>query len=259
MILDQIALSTKSRVEDLKHMKSIEEIKSQALAIKSEQPFAFEKALAKKEMAFICEVKKASPSKGIISESFPYLRIAQDYESAGASAISVLTEPNFFLGRDRYLSEIKAQVNIPVLRKDFIIDSYQIYEAKIIGADAILLICTLLDINTLREYIEIADSLGLSALVETHSEEEIAAALKAGAKIIGINNRNLKTFEVDINTTIRLRHLVPKGVVLVSESGIQKSEDIERLRQSNVDAVLIGEALMRNEDKAVVINNLRGN
>jgi len=258
MILDQIALYTEERVSKLKKAKSFAEIKKEALAIKNEQPFAFEKALAQEEMAFICEVKKASPSKGIISESFPYLQIAQEYEKAGASAISVLTEPKFFLGSNSFLSEIKNRVNIPVLRKDFIIDNYQIYEAKIIGADAVLLICTLLDTERLREYIRLADSLGISALVETHTEEEIDSALKAGARLIGINNRNLKTFEVDLNTTTSLRHLVPKEVLLISESGIQKTEDIERLRQSNVDAVLIGEAFMRNEDKAAVMKNLRG-
>lgn len=259
MILDKIALYTKSRVEALKQEKSFREIKKQALAIKPKQPFAFERALATEEMAFICEVKRASPSKGIIAETFPYVEIAQDYEQAGASAISVLTEPEFFLGRDSYLSEIRARVNIPVLRKDFIVDSYQIYEAKILGADAVLLICTLLDVNKLREYIEIAESLGLSALVETHTEEEINSALKAGARMIGINNRNLSTFEVELNTTTSLRHLVPEHIRLVSESGIQKKEDIERLRQSKVNAVLIGEAFMRNPDKAAVMKNLRGN
>jgi len=258
MILDQIALYTKERVNALKQAKSFNQIKNQAMAIKSEKPFAFEKALVNDEMAFICEVKKASPSKGIIAETFPYVEIAQDYEQAGASAISVLTEPKFFLGRDSYLSEIKSRVNLPILRKDFIVDSYQIYEAKIIGADAVLLICTLLDVNKLREYIEIAESLGLSAIVETHTEEEIDSALKAGARLIGINNRNLNTFEVDLNTTTSLRHLVPEQVLLVSESGIQTTEDIERLRQSKVDAVLIGEAFMRNADKAAVMKNLRG-
>lgn len=258
MILDEIAQYTIGRVRALKEAKSFVEIKKEALAIKTGQPFVFKKALASEEMAFICEVKKASPSKGILSESFPYLEIALEYEKAGASAISVLTEPKFFLGSDNFLSEIKAQVNIPILRKDFIIDEYQIYESKIIGADAVLLICTLLDTDRLGEYIRIADSLGLSALVETHTEEEINSALKAGARLIGINNRNLKTFEIDLNTTTSLRHLVPKEVLLVSESGIRKTEDIERLRQSKVDAVLIGEAFMRNEDKAAVMKNLRG-
>ncbi|GAB6180868.1 indole-3-glycerol phosphate synthase TrpC [Desulfotomaculum defluvii] len=258
MILDQIALYTKERVQTLKNTKSFAEIKKEALEVKCDQPFAFEKALANEEISFICEVKRASPSKGVIAESFPYLQIAQEYEKVGASAISVLTEPKFFLGKDSYLSEIKACVNIPILRKDFIIDSYQIYEAKILGADAVLLICKLLNLTTLREYIRIADSLGLSALVETHTEEEIDLAVKAGARLIGINNRNLETFEVDLNTTISLRHLVPEKLLLVSESGIQKTEDIKRLRQSNVDAVLIGETFMKNENKAAVMESLRG-
>ncbi|EHQ88554.1 indole-3-glycerol phosphate synthase TrpC [Desulfosporosinus youngiae] len=258
MILDQIAHYTKDRVDALKQVKSFDELKNEALAIKTQQPFAFEKALANEGMAFICEVKKASPSKGIIAETFPYVEIAQDYEQAGASAISVLTEPKFFLGRDSYLSEIKARVSIPVLRKDFIVDSYQIYEAKVIGADAVLLICTLLDADTLREYIGIAESLGLSALVETHTEEEIKFALKAGARLIGINNRNLKTFEVDLNTTTSLRHLVPENILLISESGIREPDDIERLRQSKVDGVLIGEAFMRKADKAAFMKNLKG-
>lgn len=257
MILDQIAGYTKGRVEALKESKSMDNIIKEALTLQTEKPFAFEQALAKDDIAFICEVKKASPSKGIISESFPYVQIAQDYEQAGARAISVLTEPKFFLGSDRYLSEIKARVKIPILRKDFIIDSYQIYEAKTIGADAVLLICTLLDTNTLREYLKIAHSLGLSALVETHTEKEIYSALEAGARLIGINNRNLNTFEVDLQTTVSLRHLVPKQVLLVSESGIQKAEDIELLRRSNVHAALIGEAFMRNEDKAAVMKNLK--
>lgn len=258
MILDQIALYTKERVQTLKRTKSFAEIKKAALAIKCEQPFAFEEALANEEISFICEVKRASPSKGIIAETFPYLQIAQEYEKIGASAISVLTEPKYFLGKDSYLSEIKTCVNIPVLRKDFIIDSYQIYEAKIIGADAVLLICKLLNLTILSEYIKIADSLGLSALVETHSEEEIDLAVKAGARLIGINNRNLDTFEVNLNTTISLQHLVPRQLLLVSESGIQKTEDIERLLLSNVAAVLIGETFMKNENKAAVMESLRG-
>ncbi|HBV86180.1 MAG TPA: indole-3-glycerol phosphate synthase TrpC [Desulfosporosinus sp.] len=258
MILDEIALYTKGRVESLKGLKPLSEIKKQALGIETKQPFAFEKGLANQEMAFICEVKKASPSKGIIAESFPYVQIAQEYEQAGANAISVLTEPKFFLGSDSYLTEIKEQVKIPVLRKDFIIDSYQIYEAKIMGADAVLLICALLDVNKLRDYIEIADSLGLTALVETHTEAEIFSALKADARLIGINNRNLNTFEVDLNTTASLRHLVPERVILVSESGIQTSEDIQKLRQSKVNAVLIGETFMRNPDKVAVMKTLQG-
>ncbi|SDH87830.1 indole-3-glycerol phosphate synthase TrpC [Desulfosporosinus hippei] len=258
MILDEIVLYTIERVKTLRASKSFAEIREAALAIKSEKPFAFEKGLVNPGIAFICEVKKASPSKGIISASFDYVGIAEEYEKAGADAISVLTEPKFFLGSDKYLTEIKDRVKIPLLRKDFVIDSYQIYEAKIIGASAVLLICSLLNTNKLREYIQIADSLGLSALVEIHTEAEIKSALQAGARIIGINNRNLKTFEVDLQTTISLRHLVPKEVILVSESGIQTTEDIKILGQSKVNAVLIGEAFMRSDNKAEVMKGLRG-
>lgn len=256
MILDKIADATKRRVQALKETKPPEKIIEEALSIETTRPLAFEKALTGEGMAFICEVKKASPSKGIISQEFPYLEIAQAYEQGGAKAISVLTEPHFFLGRDQYLKEIRACVNIPILRKDFIIDSYQIYEAKVLGADAVLLICSLLDLESLKNYLQLADSLGLSALVETHTEEEIERALEAGARIIGINNRNLKTFEVDLQTTISLRRHVPREKILVSESGIQTEEDIERLRRSQVDAVLIGEALMRRRDKAALLEKL---
>lgn len=261
MILEKIAAHTKKRIDDLKSVLSfedIENIKKQALTLAINKPFAFEKALKTKDIALICEVKRASPSKGIISEKFDYLTIAKDYENAGANAISVLTEPEFFKGSDLYLREIKKQVSIPVLRKDFTIDSYQIYEAKIIGADAILLICALLDTVKLKEYIKIADRLGLSALVEAHTEEEIHSALNAGARMIGVNNRNLHTFEIDMMTSIRLKKLVPDEIVFVSESGIRTTSDIDRLRQNGIDAVLIGETLMRSNDKKTMLEMLRG-
>lgn len=261
MILEKIAAHTKKRIDDLKSVLSfedIENIKKQALTLAINKPFAFEKALKTKDIALICEVKRASPSKGIISEKFDYLTIAKDYENAGTNAISVLTEPEFFKGSDLYLREIKKQVSIPVLRKDFTIDSYQIYEAKIIGADAILLICALLDTVKLKEYIKIADRLGLSALVEAHTEEEIHSALNAGARMIGVNNRNLHTFEIDMMTSIRLKKLVPDEIVFVSESGIRTTSDIDRLRQNGIDAVLIGETLMRSNDKKTMLEMLRG-
>lgn len=260
MILEKIAAHTKKRIDDLKSVLSfedIENIKKQALTLAINKPFAFEKALKTKDIALICEVKRASPSKGIISEKFDYLTIAKDYENAGANAISVLTEPEFFKGSDLYLREIKKQVSIPVLRKDFTIDSYQIYEAKIIGADAILLICALLDTVRLKEFIKIADRLGLSALVEAHTEEEIHSALNAGARMIGVNNRNLHTFEIDMMTSIRLKKLVPDEIVFVSESGIRTTSDIDRLRQNGIDAVLIGETLMRSDDKKTMLEMLR--
>ncbi|HYE69782.1 MAG TPA: indole-3-glycerol phosphate synthase TrpC, partial [Anaerovoracaceae bacterium] len=208
--------------------------------------------------AFICEIKKASPSKGILDDLFPYLEIAEEYEEAGAAAISVLTEPDWFLGSDEYLREIRRVVDIPILRKDFTVESYQIYEAKILGADAILLICALLDPIKLKEYIEIAHGLGLSALVEAHTENEIKDALEAGARIIGVNNRDLKTFKVDLTTSIRLRNLVPENILFISESGIRTPEDIAKLKENKVNGVLIGEAFMKCKDKKRQLAELRG-
>jgi len=248
MILDKIVEHTKLRLEALKAINSLAVVKAAALMFQTYIPFAFENALKTRDIAFICEVKKASPSKGIIAEHFPYLQIAKEYEKAGANAISVLTEPHFFMGSEEYLTEIKKTVNIPVLRKDFTIDPYQIYEASLIGADAVLLICSLLNTEHLKEYIKIADALGLSCLVEAHDEIEISSALAAGARIIGVNNRNLKTFEVDINTSVKLRELVPKEKIFVSESGIKTQEDISLLFQNGTNAVLIGEALMRSSN-----------
>ncbi|MGL5512119.1 MAG: indole-3-glycerol phosphate synthase TrpC, partial [Sporomusa sp.] len=246
----------KLRVEACKSTAPLEKIK--ALATKSDNPFAFEKALATNDIAFICEVKKASPSKGIIAGSFPYLQIAKDYQAAGASAISVLTEPSFFLGSNEYLEQIKQAVNIPILRKDFIIDEYQIYESRMIGADAILLICSILASNTIKAYIEIADQLGMSCLVEAHDEAEIKSAISVGARVIGVNNRNLKTFEVDITNSINLRKLVPTEIIFVSESGISTASDIKKLRENGTNAVLIGETLMRSENKKRELDKLRG-
>jgi indole-3-glycerol phosphate synthase len=260
MILDQIVAATAKRVAALKETTTLEALKSQAK--RSENPFAFEQALARKQaagaIAFICEVKKASPSKGVIAADFPYIEIARDYQAAGADAISVLTEPDYFQGSNDYLTEIKEQVTIPVLRKDFIIDAIQIYEASLIGADAILLICSILDTDTIREYLEIADALGLSALVEAHDEAEVEQALAAGARVIGVNNRNLKTFEVDLQNSIRLRQLVPPEILFVSESGIRTAEDIAKLRENGTNAVLIGETLMRSGDKKAALDQLRG-
>jgi indole-3-glycerol phosphate synthase len=209
-------------------------------------------------MSFICEIKKASPSKGIISQDFRYIETAKEYEAAGAAAISVLTEPDFFLGGNKYLTEIKNTVKIPVLRKDFIIDQYQIFEAKNIGADAILLICAILDFYTLKEFMATARDLGLSCLVEAHDEKEVETALKADAKIIGVNNRNLKNFEVDIYNSIKLRKLVPENKIFVSESGIKTKEDIDILRLNKVDAVLIGEELMKSGNIKEKLRELKG-
>lgn len=258
MILETIAQSNRERYKEAEKAVSLEEIKQQALSMKINTDFPFEKALAKDGVSYICEVKKASPSKGIIAEDFPYVQIAREYESAGASAISVLTEPRWFKGENHFLKEISQNVSIPLLRKDFTVCEYQIYEAKTLGASAILLICALLDTDTIRKWIEICDSLGLSALVEAHTEEEVQSALDAGARIIGVNNRNLKDFTVDITTCTRLRGLVPKDILFVGESGIKTSGDIADLREAGVNGVLIGETLMRSNDKRAALEELNG-
>ncbi|MBQ9403756.1 MAG: indole-3-glycerol phosphate synthase TrpC [Synergistaceae bacterium] len=219
--------------------------------------FAFEKALKRQGLSFICECKRASPSKGLISPEFPYLEIARDYEAAGADCISVLTEPKYFLGSDDYLREIAGSVNIPVLRKDFIVDEYMIYQAKFLGAGAVLLICALLDDKTLTRYINICDELGLSALVEAHDEREINIAINSGARIIGVNNRNLRDFSVDVTNSKRLRELVPSDILFVSESGVSTPEDVRNIRDIGADAVLIGEVLMRSPDKKAKLSELK--
>lgn len=261
MILDDIVKSTEKRVKKSYENKSLEEIKEQAFRMHEENEsssFCFEQALKQKPIAFICEVKKASPSKGMIAEDFDYVNIAREYEAAGAACISVLTEPEYFKGKNEYLSEIRKHVDIPLLRKDFVVDEYQIYEAKVIGADAILLICAILKEDEISRYITIADSLGLSAIVETHDEEEVRMALRCGARIIGVNNRNLKDFTVDINNSLRFRKMVDKNILFISESGIKTAEDVKRLIENDVNGVLIGETLMKSSDKAGMIQRLKG-
>ncbi len=258
-ILDTIAEYARQRVAQAKEILSLEEIKKQALSMNCDIGFPFEKALSADGISFICECKKASPSKGLIAKDFPYLSIAKEYEAAGASCISVLTEPKWFLGKNEYLKEITDAVSIPCIRKDFTIDEYMIYEAKLLGASAVLLICSLLSTNSLKYYIEICDQLGLSALVEAHDEKEIDSAIKAGARIIGVNNRNLKNFTVDINNSGRLRALVPENILFVAESGIKCREDVEALEQAHVDAVLIGETLMKTAHKTAMLRELKGN
>lgn len=258
MILETIAQANRERYEKIMQTVSLDEIKQKALAMEISSDFPFERALEKDGISYICEVKKASPSKGIIAEDFPYLQIAKDYENAGAAAISVLTEPQWFKGENRYLQEISQSVSIPLLRKDFTVCEYQIYEAKVIGASAVLLICALLDTDTIRRWIKLCDTLGLSALVEAHTEEEVKSAIDAGARIIGVNNRNLKDFTVDITTCTRLRSLVPKEILFVGESGIKTSGDIENLRNAGVNGVLIGETLMRSADKKQALSELNG-
>lgn len=264
-ILNTIAEYAKMRVEEAKRKVTAEEMCKRAQECRAEEiykraqvVFPFEQALSEPDIGFICECKKASPSKGLIADDFPYVEIARAYEAAGASCISVLTEPKWFLGKDRYLQEIAGAVSIPCIRKDFVVDEYMIYEAKVLGASAVLLICSLLDTGTLKRYRELCDELGLSALVEAHDEREIASALEAGARIIGVNNRNLKDFTVDVHNSQRLRRLVPEDVLFVAESGIRTAEDIDVLRQAHVNGVLIGETLMKAADKKAMLNALRG-
>lgn len=258
MILEEIAARTVQRVAEEKAAVPLSEMKKRAEALDANTGFPFRKALSGDEISFICEVKRASPSKGLIAPDFPYLDIARDYERAGASAISCLTEPFWFKGRDEYLAEISNAVKIPVLRKDFTVDEYMIYQAKTLGASAVLLICAILSKEQLSEYLGIAHSLGLSALVEAHDEDEVRTALSVGAGIIGVNNRDLRTFTVDINNSARLRKLVPPEVLFVSESGIKTAADIEALRSNGTNAVLIGETLMRSPDKKAALDELRG-
>ncbi|MBQ8010825.1 MAG: indole-3-glycerol phosphate synthase TrpC [Oscillospiraceae bacterium] len=256
-ILEKLAAHAMERVQEAKKTLPFDEIKSRALALPKGN-FAFETALQKPEIAFICECKKASPSKGVIAEDFPYLDIAKAYEAAGADCISVLTEPKWFLGSEDYLKEIAQNVRIPCLRKDFTVSDYQIYEAKLLGAQAVLLICSILTPEQIREYIGICDVLGISALVEAHDEAEVKTAVHAGARIIGVNNRNLRDFFVDTDNSRRLRELVPDSILFVSESGVQSAEDVQKLRSISADAVLIGETLMRAEDKTAKLRELRG-
>ena len=258
MILDTIVEATKIRVAQEKQVESPEAVKIAALALPSDTGFPFEAALRQQDFNFICEVKKASPSKGIIAEHFPYLDIAKEYEVAGAAAISVLTEPDFFKGDKKYLQEIASTVKIPVLRKDFIIDEYQIYQAKVWGASAILLICACLDMPTLTKFRELADSLGLSSLVEAHDEQEVQMAIDCGARIIGVNNRNLKDFTVDVQNSVRLRNLVQDDVIFVSESGLETPEDIQVLRDNNIGVALMGETFMRSPNKVEKLAYLYG-
>lgn len=257
-ILDTLADHARARTERNKGRVSFDEIKERALSMGADTGFPFEKALGAPGISFICEVKKASPSKGLIAAEFPYLSIAREYEAAGAAAISCLTEPDFFLGSDEYLREIAAAVKIPVLRKDFTVDPYMIYEAKVLGASAVLLICAILSDSELLEYGKIARALGLSALVEAHDEREVERALRVEHGIVGVNNRDLKTFTVDCGNSVRLRKMVPDDRLFVSESGIRTAEDIAVLRQNGTDAVLIGETLMRSPDKAAALRELRG-
>lgn len=259
MILDELADYARKRVETDKSENSLDAL--QQLCADGTAPvrprFCFEDALHAQGLSFICEVKKASPSKGIISNKFPYLDIASAYEQAGADCISCLTEPKWFLGSDKIFTDIRSHVSTPMIRKDFTVDEYQIYQAKLMGADAVLLICALLDTKTIARYLHICETLGLSALVETHDEGEIQSAVSAGAKIIGVNNRNLKNFSVDFSNAARLRDLIPSNCIYVAESGVQCADDVAALQAIGADAVLMGEVLMRAKDKSKLLADMR--
>ena len=255
-ILDKLADYARERTEEAKRIISLNDIKSMAFDMQKDD-YSFEKALKKPELSFILECKKASPSKGLIAPDFPYLQIAKDYEAAGADCISVLTEPKWFLGSNDYLKEIASEVKIPCLRKDFTVDEYMIYEARTLGARAILLICSILSKSQIEEYIGICNELGISAIVETHDEKEVEVAVASGARIIGVNNRNLKDFSVDSSNSKRLRDLIPTDRVFVSESGLKTPEDIKTIRDAGADAVLIGETVMRAADKKAALNLLK--
>ena len=256
-ILEEIAAYTTKRIEEAKRMRPAAELEKEAFAL-PKGDFAFEKALRKEGLSFICECKKASPSKGVIAEDFPYLQIAKEYEQAGADCLSVLTEPKWFLGSDAYVREIAAEVKLPVLRKDFTVDEYMIFQAKLMGASAVLLIVAMLTPEQIKSGLKLCDELGLSALVETHDEAEADTALNAGARVIGVNNRNLKDFSVDNTLADRMRRLIPREAVFVSESGIRDAEDVKRITEAGADAVLIGETLMRAADKKQALRKLKG-
>lgn len=256
MILDEIAAKTRLRVEERKQLAPLDTLKERVSQLTIDYTYPFEKALMGEQLSFICEVKKASPSKGVIAENFPYIDIAKDYKKAGASAVSVLTEPFWFKGEDKFLTEISKEISLPVLRKDFVVDEYMIYEAKLIGASAVLLIAAILTDSQIKEYLSLCKDLGLSALCEAHTEEEVSRLVSNGAEIVGVNNRDLKTFKVDISTAENLRKAVPQSLLFVAESGIKTPEDIKRLHDIGTNAVLIGETFMRSENKDEMLKYL---
>lgn len=257
-ILDTIAAYARERVAADKREVSLDTLKAMCRERGPADGFPFEAALRRGGLGFICEVKRASPSKGLIAPDFPYIEIARDYEKAGAACISCLTEPKWFLGSDQIFADIRTAISIPMLRKDFVVDEYQLYQARLMGADCVLLICAILDGDTIKRYLDICEELGLSALVEAHDEAEVASAIAAGARMIGVNNRNLKDFSVDTENSRRLRDMVPRSVLFVSESGVGTVEDIRLLKAAGVDAVLVGETLMRAADKTAKLAELRG-
>lgn len=256
-ILEEIADHAALRVAEDKEKLSFNEIKERALSAGKGSGYKFYEAIEKPGLSFICEVKKASPSKGIIDPVFDYLKIASEYEKAGADAISCLTEPKWFLGSDEIFCRIRSKVATPMIRKDFVVDEYQLYQARLMGADCVLLICALLDTDTISRYLKICEDLGLAALVETHDENEISSAVSAGARMIGVNNRNLKDFSVNLDNAARLRDKIPSDLLYVAESGVTSPADAALLRAAGADGLLVGEALMRAEDKASFLTSMR--
>jgi indole-3-glycerol phosphate synthase len=257
MILDDIIAYKKEELAETKRRAPLVDIKSRAAEAGPTRGFGITLAGCE-EIRLIAEVKKASPSKGVIREDFDPVTIARAYESSGASCISVLTEQKFFQGRLEYLDAIRKAVAIPLLRKDFIFDTYQIIEARAAGADAVLLIAACLERQQLEDLIGLARQLHLDVLVESHTYKELDKALLAGARLVGINNRDLTTFTVDLQTTIDLMKDIPGDRTVVSESGIRTREDVVKLQRSGVDAVLVGESLMREKDIGKKVKELLG-
>ena len=245
-ILDEIVAKTKSKLEEKKQGLSLEELSSK-IDFKNLKETNFKKSLQNKTEAIIAEIKKASPSAGIISDNFDPVLKSKEYESFGASALSILTEEDYFLGNIEYLKDVKATTSLPILRKDFIVDEYQIYESKLIGADCILLIASILNDEELKNFSEIAERLKLDYIIEVHDEEELQRAQHFSNAIIGVNNRNLKTFDVDINNSVELKKIFEGENIFIAESGIKSKKDIEYLQQHNINVFLIGESLMKGD------------
>ena len=257
MILDDLVTATKKRMAAEKRIYSLEELKQQSQKAPMKNPQLIVDKLLEPKLTFIAEIKKASPSKGVIVQDFPYLEIAQEYQANKIDMISVLTEPDYFQGNLKYLQQITQEVDLPVLRKDFTIDSYMIYQAKIAQASLILLIVAILSDGQLKDYLKLAKELGLAAIVEVHDETELKRALRAKSKIIGINNRNLKDFSVNFNNSLKLKKLIPADIPVIAESGIKTKTDIKLLKKAGINGVLIGETFMKAKNKAEIINDFK--
>lgn len=259
MIIDDIVASTFERVAENKKRNSIDKLARLAFEKPINKDYPFEKALRNKaNLAYIMEIKRCVPTKGEITRNFDYKSIAKEYEDIGATAISVMTEPDYFKGDDDFLAEIARIVKIPVLRDDFIVDEYMVYESKLLGADAITLICSVLDEITLMRCLNLAENLGMSAVVEAHSSMQVKKALRVGAKIIAVNNCDLRNFEIDMNNSLELQKMIPEDVIFISRSGVKTYQDICKLEENNVNAVMVGEVLMRSHDKRKTFEILQG-